>query len=70
MLGALANEFEWYEAEGMPYGGVYRGRENLEGLSPALTVGAASLAAGCIRSRGTKRFDLRVLSSGMTGIPG
>jgi uncharacterized protein len=24
VLGAMAEEFEWYEAEGMPYGGRYR----------------------------------------------
>jgi uncharacterized protein len=24
VLGAMADEFEWYEAEGMPYGGLYR----------------------------------------------
>jgi ketosteroid isomerase-like protein len=23
-LGVMADEFEWYEAEGMPYGGLYR----------------------------------------------
>ncbi|MGH2750080.1 MAG: nuclear transport factor 2 family protein [Actinomycetota bacterium] len=27
VLGALADELEWYEAEGMPYGGLYRDRE-------------------------------------------
>ena len=24
VLGVMAEEFEWYEAEGMPYGGLYR----------------------------------------------
>ncbi len=25
VLGAFADDIEWHEAEGMPYGGVYRG---------------------------------------------
>jgi ketosteroid isomerase-like protein len=25
VLGAMADDIEWYEAEGMPYGGVHRG---------------------------------------------
>ena len=27
VLGAMADDLEWYEAEGMPYGGVYQGGE-------------------------------------------
>ena len=27
VLGAFADDIEWYEAEGMPYGGLYRGGE-------------------------------------------
>ena len=27
VLGAFADDIEWHEAEGMPYGGVYRGGE-------------------------------------------
>jgi uncharacterized protein len=27
VLGAFAEDIEWFEAEGMPYGGVYRGPE-------------------------------------------
>jgi ketosteroid isomerase-like protein len=27
VLGAFDNEIEWYEAEGMPYGGLHRGPE-------------------------------------------
>ena len=27
VLGAMADNLEWYEAEGMPYGGVYQGGE-------------------------------------------
>lgn len=27
LLGAMADEFKWYEAEGMPYGGLYRSWE-------------------------------------------
>ena len=27
VLGAMADDIKWYEAEGMPYGGVYQGGE-------------------------------------------
>ena len=27
VLGAMADDIEWYEAEGMPYGGLHRGPE-------------------------------------------
>ena len=27
VLGAMADDIEWYEAEGLPYGGVYQGGE-------------------------------------------
>jgi ketosteroid isomerase-like protein len=27
VLGAFADDIEWYEAEGMPYGGLHRGGE-------------------------------------------
>ncbi len=27
VLGAFADDVEWFEAEGMPYGGVYHGRD-------------------------------------------
>ncbi len=27
VLGAFAEDIEWFEAEGMPYGGLYHGRE-------------------------------------------
>jgi ketosteroid isomerase-like protein len=27
VLGIFADDIEWHEAEGMPYGGVYRGGE-------------------------------------------
>jgi ketosteroid isomerase-like protein len=27
VLGAFADDIEWHEAEGMPYGGIYRGGE-------------------------------------------
>jgi ketosteroid isomerase-like protein len=29
VLGAMAADIEWYEAEGMPYGGVYHGGEEV-----------------------------------------
>jgi uncharacterized protein len=27
VLGAMADDMEWHEAEGMPYGGIHRGRD-------------------------------------------
>jgi ketosteroid isomerase-like protein len=29
VLGAMADDVEWHEAEGMPYGGVYHGGESI-----------------------------------------
>jgi uncharacterized protein len=29
VLGAMADDIEWYEAEGMPYGGVHRGPQTV-----------------------------------------
>jgi uncharacterized protein len=29
VLGAFADDIEWHEAEGMPYGGIYRGGEGV-----------------------------------------
>jgi uncharacterized protein len=29
VLGAMTDDMEWHEAEGMPYGGVYRGGEEI-----------------------------------------
>jgi uncharacterized protein len=31
VLGAMAEDVEWHEAEGMPYGGVHRGSEAVAG---------------------------------------
>jgi ketosteroid isomerase-like protein len=31
VLGAMAEDVEWYEAEGMPYGGLHRGTEAVAG---------------------------------------
>jgi ketosteroid isomerase-like protein len=38
-MAGLADEIEWHEAEGMPYGGVHRGREAIgqNVLGPLLT---------------------------------
>jgi ketosteroid isomerase-like protein len=29
VLGAMADDIEWYEAEGMPYGGLHRGPDSV-----------------------------------------
>ena len=35
VLGAFADDIEWFEAEGMPYGGLYRGPEAVARTSSA-----------------------------------
>ena len=67
VLGAMADDVEWYEAEGMPYGGVYRGGqavvENVFGpimrdvsnfaVSPEQIIGSGDTVAVVVRYTGT-----------------
>ena len=67
VLGAMADDVEWREAEGMPYGGVYRGgqavAENVFGLitrdvsnfvvSPEEFIGSGDTVAVVVRYTGT-----------------
>jgi hypothetical protein len=67
VVGAMADDVEWYEAEGMPYGGVYRGGqavvENVFGpimrdvpnfaVSPEEIIGSGDTVAVVARYTGT-----------------
>jgi ketosteroid isomerase-like protein len=67
VLGAMADDLEWHEAEGMPYGGVYRGgqavAENVFGpiirdvsnfaVSPEELIGSGDTVAAVVRYTGT-----------------
>jgi uncharacterized protein len=67
VLGAMADDVEWHEAEGMPYGGVYRGgqavAENVFGpvmrdipnfaVSPEEFLGSGETVAVVVRYTGT-----------------
>ena len=67
VLGAMADDIEWHEAEGLPYGGVYRGgqavAENVFGpimrdvtnfaVSPEEFIGTGDTVAVVVRYTGT-----------------
>jgi hypothetical protein len=67
VMGAMADDVEWHEAEGMPYGGVYRGgqavAENVFGpiirdvpnfaVSPEELIGSGDTVAVVVRYTGT-----------------
>lgn len=67
VLGVFADDIEWHEAEGMPYGGVYRGGEavvqnvfgpisqDVEGfaLTPEELMSAGDTVAAVVRYTGT-----------------
>ena len=67
LLGAFAEDIEWFEAEGMPYGGLHRGREavaqnvfgpiteDVEGfaVTPEQLIGSGETVAAVVRYTGT-----------------
>ncbi|HST31894.1 MAG TPA: nuclear transport factor 2 family protein [Solirubrobacteraceae bacterium] len=67
VLGGFAPDIEWHEAEGMPYGGVYRGPEaivenvfgpiatDVEGfaIAPEQLIAAGDTVAAVVRYTGT-----------------
>ena len=67
VLGAFAEDIEWYETEGMPYGGLHRGGEavaqkvfgpitgDLDGfaVTPEELVGSGETVAAIVRYTGT-----------------
>jgi uncharacterized protein len=69
VLGAFADDIEWYESEGMPYGGLHRGgeavaqkvfgpiAEDLDGfaVTPEELVGSGETVAAVVRYTGTAK---------------
>jgi len=67
VLGAFADDIEWFEAEGMPYGGLHRGpeavaqnvfgpiTEDVEGFAirPEELIGSGATVAAVVRYTGT-----------------
>jgi uncharacterized protein len=67
VMGAMADDVEWHEAEGMPYGGVYRGGQAVAenvfgpimrdvpnfGVSPEEFIGSGDTVAVVVRYTGT-----------------
>jgi uncharacterized protein len=68
VLGAFADDIEWFEAEGMPYGGVYRGGEavaqNVFGPITTDNDGFALILEELIGSGGTVAAILRYTGTG------
>ena len=75
VLGAFADDIEWHEAEGMPYGGVYRGGDavvqnvfapiatDVEGFAVTAEefVGSGDTVAAVVRYTGTGKVTVKTL---------
>lgn len=75
VLGAFADDIEWFEAEGMPYGGLHRGRdavvqnvfgpitEDVEGFAIILEelIGSGATVVAVVRYTGTGKATGKVL---------
>ena len=75
VLGAFAEDIEWFEAEGMPYGGLYRGpeavaqnvfgpiTEDVEGfaVTPEELIGSGATVAAVVRYTGTGKATGKAL---------
>jgi ketosteroid isomerase-like protein len=75
VLGAFADDIEWYEAEGMPYGGLHRGgeavaqkvfgpiTEDVEGFAvvPEEFMGSGGTVAAVVRYTGTGKATGKAL---------
>jgi ketosteroid isomerase-like protein len=75
VLGAFAEDIEWYEAEGMPYGGLHRGgdavlqnvfgpiAEDVEGfaVTPEELIGSGEAVAAVVRYTGTGKATGKAL---------
>ena len=75
VLGAFADDVEWFEAEGMPYGGLYRSGEavlqnvfgpiaaDLEGfaVTPEEYIGSGEAVAAIVRYTGTGKATGKTL---------
>ena|SRR5947209_10279454 len=75
VLGSFADDIEWFEAEGMPYGGLHRGgeavgqkvfgpiAEDVEGfaVTPEELIGSGATVAAVVRYTGTGRATGKAL---------
>jgi len=75
VLGAFADDIEWFEAEGMPYGGLHRGpeavaqnvfgplTEDVEGfaVTPEELIGSGATVATVVRYTGTGKATGKAL---------
>jgi ketosteroid isomerase-like protein len=75
VLGAFAEDIEWFEAEGMPYGGLYHGpdavaqnvfgpiTEDVEGFAvvPEELIGSGATVAAIVRYTGTGKATGKAL---------
>jgi ketosteroid isomerase-like protein len=75
VLGAFADDIEWFEAEGMPYGGLHRGpdaiaqnvfgpiTEDVEGfaVTPDEVIGSGATVAAVVRYTGTGKATGKAL---------
>jgi ketosteroid isomerase-like protein len=75
VLGAFADDIEWYEAEGLPYGGLHRGgeavaqnvfgpiAEDVEGFAiiPEEFMGSGDTVAAVVRYTGTGKATGKTL---------
>jgi ketosteroid isomerase-like protein len=75
VLGAFADDIEWFEAEGMPYGGLHRGpeavaqnvfgpiTEDVEGfaITPEELIGSGTTVAAVVRYTGTGKATGKAL---------
>ncbi len=75
VLGAFADDIEWFEAEGLPYGGLYRGpeavaenvfgpiTEDVEGfaITPEEVIGSGATVAAVVRYTGTGKATGKAL---------
>jgi len=75
VLGAFTDDIEWFEAEGMPYGGLHRGpdavaqnvfgpiSEDVEGfaVTPEEVIGSGATVAAVVRYMGTGKATGKAL---------
>ena len=75
VLGAFADDIEWFEAEGMPYGGLHRGpdavaqnvfgpiTEDVEGfgVTPEEVIGSGATVVAVVRYTGTGKVTGKAL---------
>jgi ketosteroid isomerase-like protein len=75
VLGAFADDIEWFEAEGLPYGGVYHGpdavaqnvfgpiTEDIDGftITPEEVIGSGATVAAVVRYTGTGKATGKAL---------